>query len=62
MISYVGRMFYSYQSGALNNGRYLFAIRAADAGGMEDGSLAKIQVQVATDNPTAVDILDVEAL
>jgi hypothetical protein len=61
-IDYSGRMFYSYHSDALETGRYLFAIRARDAAGMEDSSWAKIRVQLDTASPEAMDILGVEAI
>ncbi|HIJ53458.1 MAG TPA: hypothetical protein HPP66_09940 [Planctomycetes bacterium] len=60
-ISYAGRRFYSYQSGTLDAGKYLFAIRAEDAGGMENASSARIEIQLDTTSPDAIEILSVEA-
>lgn len=61
-ISYAGRRFYSYQSSSLDAGKYLFCIRAEGAGGTESGSSAQIRIQLDTDGPPAVDILDVETV
>ena len=60
-ISYAGRRFYSYQSGTLDAGKYLFAIRAEDAAGMENASSAQIEIQLDTTSPDAIEILSVEA-
>ncbi len=61
-IYYAGRMFYSYQSGTLDAGTYLFCIRAEDAVGTECCSLAQIKIQLRTTSPDTVDILSVEAI
>lgn len=61
-IEYQGRKFYSYQSSALEAGKYLFAIRAEDAGGIENSSLARLGIQFDTTNPNAIDILSAEAV
>ena len=60
--SYKGRKFYSYQSGTLGTGRYLFAIRAEDADGIENSSLARLRIQLRTTSPNAIDILGAEAV
>jgi len=60
-ISYQGRKFYSYQSVALATGRYLFAIRAEDAAGIENNSLAQLGIQISTQSPDAIEILNAEA-
>lgn len=62
VICYAGRGFYSYRSDALDAGTYLFAIRAEGAGGVENGSLARIRVQLDAISPDGVDILSAEAL
>ena len=59
-IRYTGRMFYNYQSDTLDAGTYLFAIRAEDATGTENASLARIRIQLDTITPDAVHILSVE--
>ncbi|MBA7611768.1 hypothetical protein ES703_18997 [subsurface metagenome] len=61
-ISYEGRRFYSYQSGALGAGGYLFAIRAEDADGVENSSSAQLKIQLDTTNPDAIDILSTETV
>ena len=62
IISYKGRKFYSYQSGALEAGRYLFAIRTEDASGKENSSLARLRIQLDPTNPDAIDILSAEGV
>jgi hypothetical protein len=61
-ISYGGRIFYSYLSDILQGGRYLFAINAEDAEGVEDSSLAQLRVQLQSASPDAIGILSVEAI
>jgi len=61
-IEYQGRKFYSYQSSTLEAGKYLFAIRAKDAGGIENSSLARLRIQFDTTSPNAIDILSAEAV
>ena len=61
-IRYAGRRFYSYQSESLEADTYLFAIRAEDAGGVENSSLARIRVQLDTTAPGAISILSAEAV
>ncbi len=61
-IGYKGRKFYSFQSSALEAGKYLFAIRAEDARGLENISLARLKIQLDTLNPDAIDILRAEAV
>lgn len=62
IISYDGRKFYSYQSGALGAGRYLFAIRAEDAGGIENSSLSQLKIQLDIKSPGAIDNLSAETV
>lgn len=59
-IRYAGRRFYSYQSGILEAGRYLFAIRTEDSAGTKDNSLAQLRIQLDTISPNAIDILSIE--
>ena len=61
-IRYAGRKFYSYQSSSLNAGTYLFAIRAEDAAGTENSSLAQLKIQLDTTSPDAVDILSAKTV
>jgi hypothetical protein len=61
-ISYGGRRFYSYLSDILQAGRYLFAIRAEDAEGVEDSSLAQLKVQLQVASPDAIGILSIKAI
>jgi hypothetical protein len=61
-IVYKGRKFYSFQSGTLEAGKYLFAIRAEDSGGLENNSLAQLKIQLDTINLNTIDILSAEAV
>ena len=61
-VAYTGRKFYRYESDALDAGRYLFAIRAEDAAGVENGSLAQSSVQLGAVNPDKVEILSAAAV
>ena len=62
IIGYKRRKFYSYQCGALEAGRYLFAIRTEDVSGIENSSLARLRIQFDPTNPDAIDILSVEGV
>lgn len=61
-ISYAGRKFHSYQSDSLEGDRYLFAIRAKDANGIEDSSLAKLVIQITISSPDPINILSAKAI
>jgi hypothetical protein len=61
-INYVGRMFYSYTSDALDAGKYLFAIRIEDAFGTENRSLALIRVDLYGGSPIEINILSAKAI
>lgn len=61
-IVYRGRKFYRYQSDSLDAGKYLFTIRAEDAGGIENDSLAQFSVQLDAENPDGVEILSAAAV
>lgn len=61
-ISYKGRKFYSFQSGILEAGKYLFVIRAEDTGGLENSSLAQLRIQLDTINLNAINIVRAEAI
>ena len=62
VISYAGRMFYSYTSDALDAGKYLFAIRAEDTVGTENTSLALIKVELYNGSPAGINILSTKAV
>jgi hypothetical protein len=61
-IRYAGRRFYNYQSGSLEVDKYQFCIRAEDAVGTGDGSLAQIKIQLDTTSPDMIDILSAETV
>ena len=57
-VEYRGRRFYSYQSPELSTGRYLFAVRAENADGFENGSQARLKIQIDSSNPEPIEILE----
>jgi hypothetical protein len=57
VIGYAGRRFYCVVSDALEAGVYLFVIRAEDAAGEEDSSLASVRVDLCADSPAEVSII-----
>lgn len=59
-VNFRGRKFYTYQSDALPAGRYLFAVRAEDADGIQDNSLAQLAIQISNTTPDAINILSAE--
>lgn len=61
-IGYKGRKFYSFQSGTLEAGKYLFAIRAEDSSGLENSSLAQLKFQLDTINLNVINILSSKAV
>lgn len=61
-IGYRGRKLYSYRSDALLEGRYLLAIKAEDASGIENNSLAQLEIQLSTQSPDEVNILGVDVV
>jgi hypothetical protein len=61
-IGYKGRKFYSFQSGTLEAGKYSFVIRAEVAGGLENSSLAQLNIQLDTINLNAINIVRAEAV
>jgi hypothetical protein len=62
VVSYKGQKFYSYESGSLETGRYLFTIRAKNADGIEDSSLACICIELDDKSPDAINILQAESV
>jgi hypothetical protein len=61
-IAYEGRKFYSFLSSTLEAGEYLFAIRAVDAAGIENETLARIKIQLEPATINAINILKAEAV
>jgi len=61
-INYRGRKFYSYQGDVLAVGKYLFAIRAEDASGIQNSSSAQLSIQLDDTSPDAINILNVETI
>lgn len=57
-IEYKGRKFYSYEISQLAAGRYLFAVRVENADGFDDDSQARMEIQLADQNPEPIEILD----
>ena len=61
-IGYKGRKFYSFQSGTLEAGKYMFVIRAEDSSGLENSSLAHLRIQLASINLNATNIVRAKAV
>lgn len=62
VIGYEGRRFYSFESDALGAGKYLFAVRGEEAGGVGDGSAVQVGVGLVGEAAEGIEILDVRAL
>jgi len=62
IVNYQGRKYYSFETGALQIGRYLFAIRTEDAGGIENDSLAQSRVELCSSAPDSITILSAKAI
>jgi hypothetical protein len=62
IVNYQRRKYYSYKTGALQMGRYLFAIRAEDADGVENDSLAQSRVELCSSAPDSITILSAKAI
>jgi hypothetical protein len=61
-IIYRGRKYYDYETIAPEAGRYLFAIRAEDAHGVENRSLAQSSIDLHTSSPEPITILSAESI
>lgn len=61
-IEFSGRKFYSYEISQLAAGRYLFAVRAENADGLDDGSQAGLEIELVGQNPEPVEILETEVI
>ncbi|MHC4740734.1 MAG: hypothetical protein ACYS8Z_02415, partial [Planctomycetota bacterium] len=61
-IAYEGQRYYGCTIGPLASGLHLFAIRAKDAKGDENDSLAILRVQIQGTAPEAVELLSIEAV
>jgi hypothetical protein len=57
VISYQGQKFYCFESGSLETGRYLLAIRAEDADGIENSSSTCLCIELDDKDPDAINIL-----
>jgi len=62
VISYKGRKFYCYISDLLEPGRYLFAIKAEDADGVERYSSVHLSIEIDGTGPDAPTILQAETV
>jgi hypothetical protein len=60
VIEYTGQETYRYQSPQLEAGTYLYAIKTADAEGLENKSSDHIKVQIINRNITAIEIINSE--
>jgi len=61
-IEYKGQRFYSYSSGVLQPGRYLFAVKTENAEGLQHDSTAHLAIEFNGTVPDAIDILTVETV
>jgi hypothetical protein len=59
VVEYRGRKFYSFESGRLDEGKYLFEVRAEDGMGTQDGSTARVSIEVGVDEPAAIEVVRV---
>ncbi|MHC4678127.1 MAG: LamG domain-containing protein [Planctomycetota bacterium] len=61
-VSYKGQKFCTYESDALQAGRYLFAIRAEDPAGIENSSVNGLAIDLDGTGPEVPDILEAETV
>jgi hypothetical protein len=61
-IEYKGQKFYSYVSGTLQPGRYLFACKAKDADGNQHDAFAHWAIELDSSDPEGIDILFAETI
>lgn len=57
-VSYKSPNFYSFQSGPLSPGRYLFGARVEDSAGVEAVSFKQVGIQLNDATPATMDIID----
>jgi len=62
VIDYKGRRFYSCRVDSLDEGKYLFAVRAESEDGIDDGSFAVVEVELKTNLPCEARILGIEVI
>ncbi len=60
-VDYAGRRFYSYTSGILNTGRYLFCVKVEDESGQASGGIL-ISVELDGDTPGSIELVDAESI
>lgn len=58
-IPYEGLKFYHYKSAPLESARYAFTVRAEDADGIEDGSSARLNIELNAAKPNSIDVLTI---
>ena len=62
VISYQGLKFYRYESDSIEPGKYLFAIKAEDAAGIQHSSSAHMAIELGGNDPDTINILQVETV
>jgi len=62
VVDYAGARFYSYESGVLSEGRYLFVIRAVSKDGQEDDFDGAIEIEIGDMLPDGVGSLSAECV
>ena len=60
-VDYAGRRFYSYESSALDSGRYLFCIKVEDVSGQASGGIV-ISVELDGGTPVSIELVDAESI
>ncbi|MHC4212156.1 MAG: hypothetical protein ACYSWP_02165 [Planctomycetota bacterium] len=60
-VDYTGRRFYSYTSGILDTGRYLFCIKVEDVSGQASGGIM-ILVELNGGTPGSIEFVDAESI
>jgi hypothetical protein len=60
-VGYAGRRFYSYTSGVLNTGRYLFCIKVEDESGEASGGIV-ISVELDGSTAGSIELVDAESI
>jgi hypothetical protein len=60
-VGYAGRRFYSYQSSALDSGRYLFCIKVEDVSGQASGGIV-ISVELDSSMAGTIELVDAESI
>lgn len=61
VVDYVGRGFYSYETGVLSNSSHLFCVRPVSSSGLEDGFFGIVEIDITDSAPQGIDIIQAQA-